>query len=143
MAAQLIFGLIIVLASYAGTAFLMIELLMWVMRRLDDPKASATRRRWAVERQLALELSIQANLAHMYPSEQRMSNIIAADQFGHPQTSASFFKFSGQEESLVPPQPAVHCVCSGASAFHSAPTTCGLDFPGTANSQQPSLAYLT
>ena len=133
MAAQLVFGLIIFLVSYAGTAFLLIEILMWAMGRLDRPKAPAATPIWTLESRLASTLSYQATLGRTYLSESYARNTIEADQFDHPQTSAPLFQSRDQEEKLVP-QPWVHCACSSTPAFKPALTICGLDLPGKANS---------
>jgi hypothetical protein len=82
MTAQLIFGLALWFVSYAGTAFLLIEILMWAMRRLDDPGASSRSRMSAVEHQFASTMSVQAKLARNYPLEAHMISNIEAES--HP-----------------------------------------------------------
>jgi len=67
MAAQMVFGLIILFVSCAGTAFLLIEILMWAMGRLDDTRASSRSRMSAVEYQFASTISVQAKLARSFP----------------------------------------------------------------------------
>ena len=87
MAAQLIFGLIFFFVSYAGTAFLLIEILMWAMSRLDGPTASSTRRGWAVECELPSELSVQVDLGSTYEPEACTTNAITSYQFDLPGTA--------------------------------------------------------
>jgi len=76
MTAQIAFGLIVLFLSYAGTAFLLIEILMWVMRRLDNPRVSPKSAISVVEYQFESGISVQADLARTYLFEDyMMSNI--------------------------------------------------------------------
>jgi hypothetical protein len=93
MAAQLIFGLALLLVTYAGTTFLLIEILMWAMRRLDDPRAYSRSRMSAVEYQFASTVSVQATLAQNYPLSAHMISDIEAE--GYPP--------AGREEVSVTP----------------------------------------
>ncbi len=102
MAAQVILASIIFLMGYVLTGVVLIEIAMWVMRRLDNPAASATGRCPAVECQLASTLSVQADRGRTYPREGWMRETIEADQFGYPPVSDSLFQFSGQFQELVP-----------------------------------------
>ena len=81
MAAQLIFGLALLLVSYAGTTFLLIEILMWAMRRLDDPRAYSRGRMSEVEHQVASTVSVQAKLAWSYPLEAQVVSNIEAESY--------------------------------------------------------------
>ena len=81
MATQPIFGLTIFLVSYVGTTVLLVEILMWAMRRLDNRKASAKGQSWAVECQLATELSVQADLGRACQPEGYMRTSTEAYQF--------------------------------------------------------------
>jgi hypothetical protein len=81
MAAQLIFGLALLLVSYAGTTFLLIEILMWAMRRLDDPRAYSRGRMPEVEHQVASTVSVQAKLAWSYPPEAQVVSNIEAESY--------------------------------------------------------------
>jgi hypothetical protein len=84
MAAHLVFGLIIFLVSYAGSAFLLIEILMWAMGRLDRPKAPAATPIWALESRLASTLSYQATLGRTCQPEGYMITTSEAHQFDFP-----------------------------------------------------------
>ena len=85
MATQLIFGLIIFFVSYVGTIVLLIETLMWVMRRLDGPTASATTSKMGSSNvTLHRTLSIQANLGRTYQPEGCARNPIEAYQLDFP-----------------------------------------------------------
>jgi len=103
MAAQLIFGLIILFVSCAGTAFLLIEILMWAMRRLDNPSASSRSRMSAVEYQFASTVSVQATLAQNYPLEaQVVSNIEAESYPPAGREEVSVTPFQTEKESGNP-----------------------------------------
>ncbi len=98
MAAQLIFGLALLLVTYAGTTFLLIEILMWAMRRLDDPRAYSRSRMSAVEYQFASTVSVQASLARSYPLEAHIISNIEAESYppaGRGEVSGTRF---GREE---------------------------------------------
>jgi hypothetical protein len=81
MADQLIFGLALLLVSSAGTTFLLIEILMWAMRRLDDPRAHSRGRMYEVEHQVASTVSVQAKLAGSYPLEAHIISNIEAESY--------------------------------------------------------------
>ncbi|MGO9120059.1 MAG: hypothetical protein ACLQPD_20900 [Desulfomonilaceae bacterium] len=81
MAAQMMFGLALLVVSYAGTAFLLIEILMWAMRRLDDPRASSRSRMSAIEYQFASTISVQAELARSFPFEAHIVSNIEAESY--------------------------------------------------------------
>jgi hypothetical protein len=103
MASQVILASIIFVVGYVVTGVVLIEIAMWVMRRLDDPAASAIGRCRAVERQVSATLSFQADLGHTYLPEGCMRKTIEADQFGYPRTSESLFLFLEQFEKIAPP----------------------------------------
>jgi hypothetical protein len=99
MAAQLIFGLALLLVSCAGTTFLLIEILMWAMRRLDDPRAYSRGRMYEVEHQLASTVSVQAKLAGSYPLQAHIISNIEAESYplaGKEEVSGT--SFGNQEE---------------------------------------------
>ncbi len=98
--AQVVLGLIIFFVSYIGTALLMIELLMWVMSRLDDPAASSRSRVSAIGCELASSISVQANLALAYVPERDSSGNIEADQFDCPRTPTPQFQLSEEFDEL-------------------------------------------
>ena len=112
MATQVILASILFVLSYVVIGVVLIEIALWVMRRLDDPAASATGRSRAVECQLASTLSFQADLGRTYPPESCMGNTIEADQFGYPRTSVPVFQFS---EHLEKPTPHVRFNVSAAA----------------------------
>jgi uncharacterized protein (DUF58 family) len=81
MAAQMIFGLALLLVSYAGTTFLLIEILMWAMGRFDDPRAYSRGRMSEVQHQVASTVSVQAKLAWSYPPEAQVVSNIEAESY--------------------------------------------------------------
>jgi hypothetical protein len=84
VATQLIFGLTIFLVSYVGTTVLLIEILMWAMKRLDDRKASTKAQSWAVECQLASDLPVQTDPGLTCPLESYVTITTEAYQFDLP-----------------------------------------------------------
>lgn len=102
MATQVIVALIIVVVSYVGTGVLLLGIVTWVMRRLDDPAASATEQCRAMQCQLASTLSIQADLGRRYPPEGCMRKTIEADQFGYSGSSGTSLHLSEQPQELLP-----------------------------------------
>jgi hypothetical protein len=84
MAAQLVFGLIIFFVSYAGSAFLLIEILMWAMGRLDRPKAPAATPIRTLESRLASTLSYQQDLGRTCEPEGHMITTSEEFQFDFP-----------------------------------------------------------
>ncbi len=81
MATQLIFGVTILLVSYAGTTFALVEILMWAMKRLDVREASAKGQSRIVECQLPSELSDQTDHGLAYLPEAYMTTTTEGYQF--------------------------------------------------------------
>jgi hypothetical protein len=73
--------LALLLVTYAGTTFLLIEILMWAMRRLDDPRAYSRGRMSEVQHQVASTVSVQAKLAWGYPLEAQVVSNIEAESY--------------------------------------------------------------
>jgi len=80
MATQVILDLMVFVVAYVATGVLLIEIVMWLMGRLD-PAASATAPCQAVESQLGSTLAVQAYIGRTYPAEGCMSKTADADQF--------------------------------------------------------------
>ena len=99
MDTHLIFPLVIFMVSFAGIPFLLIEILMWVMGRLDNPRASKARRE-AIEPQLVSTLSVQAKVESIYPLGGHIENTIESIQSHYPQASAPLFQFSEALEDV-------------------------------------------
>jgi len=100
MPAEAVLGLIIFFVSYIGTALLMIELLMWAMRRLDNPAAPSRSQMTAVQRKLASTISVQANLAAYLP-EHDGTGSLGVDQFACPGTPVPQFELSQDFDELA------------------------------------------
>ncbi len=99
MATQPVLLLVIFMVSFAGSVLLMVEILVWVMGRLDNPRASKGRN-GAIEPQRVSTLHVQEDFARGYPHQGYIISTIEANRSRYPATSAPLFQLSKQVEEL-------------------------------------------
>jgi hypothetical protein len=99
MATQPILLLVIFMASFASSILLMVEIVVWVMGRLDNPRASKGRKE-AIEPQLVSTLQDQEDLARSYPHKGYIVSTAEANPSGYTETSAPLFQLLEKVEEL-------------------------------------------